>query len=415
MQKRMKWWYIAQYLVFIAILTFANLMSETMKNLPISLVLGFIMLTGVTLTLLEKEPTKPVLVFRWFEALAYPVSLSLVSSFLSQKIESIPFALFLAIYLLVTALPVLYSLLPIFKSVINRILFSVQWFFIGGVPSIAPRLKVPYPLLRPLFTSGFWGSLAAAVFALALMRSLGFSFYDWKPTRKLSVLTLSFIGNFAVYFTLFNAFSIDNNWLDTLFVFDFSNFKPTPYLFWTAVRAGVFEEILCRYIFLLSFLYIWRHQKYQINLAILVSSAIFGLLHITNLMGGQDLIATLSQVIFAILIGFLLSSIYLYTGKLWTVILFHILIDVFAFSSTGSSMMEAMSINDFFTPHNVYMFLFLLLFSVWMLTGKRKNIIRTNVQHLFEQKKSDPSWKVRSWLINGMRAVSKQNDIDTAL
>lgn len=391
MQKRMKWWYIAQYLVFIAILTFANLMSETMKNLPISLVLGFIMLTGVTLTLLEKEPTKPVLVFRWFEALAYPVSLSLVSSFLSQKIESIPFALFLAIYLLVTALPVLYSLLPIFKSVINRILFSVQWFFIGGVPSIAPRLKVPYPLLRPLFTSGFWGSLAAAVFALALMRSLGFSFYDWKPTRKLSVLTLSFIGNFAVYFTLFNAFSIDNNWLDTLFVFDFSNFKPTPYLFWTAVRAGVFEEILCRYIFLLSFLYIWRHQKYQINLAILVSSAIFGLLHITNLMGGQDLIATLSQVIFAILIGFLLSSIYLYTGKLWTVILFHILIDVFAFSSTGSSMMEAMSINDFFTPHNVYMFLFLLLFSVWMLTGKRKNIIRTNVQHLFEQKKSDPS------------------------
>ena len=391
MQKRMKWWYIAQYLVFIAILTFANLMAETMKNLPISLVLGFIMLTGVTLTLLEKEPTKPVLVFRWFEALAYPVSLSLVSSFLGQKIESIPFALFLAIYLLVTALPVLYSLLPIFKSVINRILFSVQWFFIGGVPSIAPRLKVPYPLLRPLFTSGFWGSLAAAVFALALMRSLGFSFYDWKPTRKLSVLTLSFIGNFTVYFTLFNAFSIDNNWLDTLFVFDFSNFKPTPYLFWTAVRAGVFEEILCRYIFLLSFLYIWRHQKYQINLAILVSSAIFGLLHITNLMGGQDLIATLSQVIFAILIGFLLSSIYLYTGKLWTVILFHILIDVFAFSSTGSSMMEAMSINDFFTPHNVYMFLFLLLFSVWMLTGKRKNIIRTNVQHLFEQKKSDPS------------------------
>ncbi len=391
MQKRMKWWYIAQYLVFIAILTFANLMAETMKNLPISLVLGFIMLTGVTLTLLEKEPTKPVLVFRWFEALAYPVSLSLVSSFLSQKIESIPFALFLAIYLLVTALPVLYSLLPIFKSVINRILFSVQWFFIGGVPSIAPRLKVPYPLLRPLFTSGFWGSLAAAVFALALMRSLGFSFYDWKPTRKLSVLTLSFIGIFAVYFTLFNAFSIDNNWLDTLFVFDFSNFKPTPYLFWTAVRAGVFEEILCRYIFFLSFLYIWRHQKYQINLAILVSSAIFGLLHITNLMGGQDLIATLSQVIFAILIGFLLSSIYLYTGKLWTVILFHILIDVFAFSSTGSSMMEAMSINDFFTPYNIYMSLFLLLFSVWMLTGKRKNIIRTNVQHLFEQKKSDPS------------------------
>ncbi|WP_019791883.1 CPBP family intramembrane glutamic endopeptidase [Streptococcus sobrinus] len=390
MKKIMKWWYITQYFVFIIIFAFANITAGNIdiERLLISLVLILTMLMGASLTLLEKRLTKLILVFRWIEALFYLVVSSTIYSFLGQRLHSLPLVLVLALYILVTLLPVIYNLLSVFTPLVNRLLFSYIWF-LWTPPMVAlTRQKLGNQFLQDLFSSGLWDVLAYVIFALFLMRQLGFGSCDWGPIKKLSVWTVSLIGLFVLYFSFLNAFSIDQNWLKALFVFDFSDFKPTLPLTFAALRAGVGEEIVCRYIFLLSLLHFWRNHKYQVPLAIFISSALFGLIHFGNLIKGQDLVATTSQVIFATAVGIAFSVIYLYTGKLWTVILFHAIIDLLAFSSSGSSTMAAMSVGDLLTPQDVYLFLFSSLFSIWMLTGQRKRLIYANVGQLFNPSNS---------------------------
>lgn len=91
--------------------------------------------------------------------------------------------------------------------------------------------------------------------------------------------------------------------------------KPTWASFCRALEAGVFEETN-RYLTILALIVGFANSKYRVQITVIVSAVVFGLLHFTNL-GGQDFAAILNQVIYAAALGLVLAILYLYTGKLW--------------------------------------------------------------------------------------------------
>jgi uncharacterized protein len=70
--------------------------------------------------------------------------------------------------------------------------------------------------------------------------------------------------------------------------------------------------------------------------ATVLSSLLFGGLHLANLLGGSDPVATALQVIVAALYGFTATAILLFTGSIWPLILVHGIQDFLAFATTGS-------------------------------------------------------------------------------
>jgi membrane protease YdiL (CAAX protease family) len=70
--------------------------------------------------------------------------------------------------------------------------------------------------------------------------------------------------------------------------------------------------------------------------ATILSSLLFGGLHLANLLAGADPVATVLQVIVAVLYGFTATAILLYTGSIWPLILVHGIQDFLAFATTGS-------------------------------------------------------------------------------
>jgi membrane protease YdiL (CAAX protease family) len=70
--------------------------------------------------------------------------------------------------------------------------------------------------------------------------------------------------------------------------------------------------------------------------ATLLSSLLFGGLHLANLLAGADPVATGLQVIVAVLYGFTATAILLYSGSIWPLIGIHGIQDFLAFVTTGS-------------------------------------------------------------------------------
>ena len=62
--------------------------------------------------------------------------------------------------------------------------------------------------------------------------------------------------------------------------------------------------------------------------AVIVSSVTFGMGHIINLFTGHELIATLTQVVFAVAMGFVFTLVFYKSGSLLPGILAHSFIDV---------------------------------------------------------------------------------------
>ena len=62
-----------------------------------------------------------------------------------------------------------------------------------------------------------------------------------------------------------------------------------------------------------------------------VPAAVFGILHLFNLIAGAGLWATISQVLYAFGIGFLFCGAYMRSGSLLSVIIIHTLVDACSF------------------------------------------------------------------------------------
>ncbi|MDE7453341.1 MAG: CPBP family intramembrane metalloprotease, partial [Clostridia bacterium] len=84
------------------------------------------------------------------------------------------------------------------------------------------------------------------------------------------------------------------------------------------------EEFLFRGVIFTQMLDSWKNKKGFIWIAIIVSSVIFGLRHLLNLVTApQVVITTIGQVLFTFMAGFYLCAVYLRTRNIWICIIIH--------------------------------------------------------------------------------------------
>ena len=93
------------------------------------------------------------------------------------------------------------------------------------------------------------------------------------------------------------------------------------FLYCTAI--GMAEEFLCRGWIQNEFIERFGKDKKGVFESIILSAFIFGVMHFTNLLGGQTLLETFLQVIQATSSGFLFGAIYYKTGNIWSTVFLH--------------------------------------------------------------------------------------------
>lgn len=91
---------------------------------------------------------------------------------------------------------------------------------------------------------------------------------------------------------------------------------------------GLFEELMLRGVVFQAMQQKWQGRKNSILYAAILSSALFGCLHLINLIARPQLIyTTISQVIYATFLGICFCGLYYKTQNLWIPIITHALID----------------------------------------------------------------------------------------
>ena len=88
------------------------------------------------------------------------------------------------------------------------------------------------------------------------------------------------------------------------------------------IFIGIAEEFLCRGWIQNEFIERYSKDKKSVILSIILSSLVFGLMHITNVTT-QSLFETILQIINATAMGVFLGSIYYKTKNIWSVIFLH--------------------------------------------------------------------------------------------
>lgn len=95
------------------------------------------------------------------------------------------------------------------------------------------------------------------------------------------------------------------------------------------VSVGFIEEILFRGVILPLMLRRWGSTRRGIYIAVILSSSIFGLLHLLNLvMGRRDLLSTVSQIVYGAFFGVYFSAVFLRNRSIWPAIITHALFDM---------------------------------------------------------------------------------------
>lgn len=121
------------------------------------------------------------------------------------------------------------------------------------------------------------------------------------------------------------------------------------------ITIGLFEEILCRGIIFNAFL-----KNNTPVCAALISSCLFGVVHLLNLTHSNDYIGTITQVMYAMFLGMLFAAIYYVTKNIWSVIFLHSALDI----SSGFYELEQIGANlnyDFTSITSLFITIVILL------------------------------------------------------
>lgn len=90
-----------------------------------------------------------------------------------------------------------------------------------------------------------------------------------------------------------------------------------------SISIGLFEEIFFRGIILNELLENYSTTKKETIVSIVLSGIIFGAVHLTNLLAGQDLLSTIMQFIQSMSIGILFATSYYLSKNIWALIFLH--------------------------------------------------------------------------------------------
>ena len=93
------------------------------------------------------------------------------------------------------------------------------------------------------------------------------------------------------------------------------------------IGTGLFEEVLFRGLVLLVLLKVMGQTKKGVVKAVIISSVIFGVVHLANLVVA-DVLPVVTQVFYASAVGVLFAALYLRTKTLWIPIIYHGFVNV---------------------------------------------------------------------------------------
>lgn len=89
------------------------------------------------------------------------------------------------------------------------------------------------------------------------------------------------------------------------------------------LSIGFFEEVVFRGLILILVIQKYSKTKKELFFALVISSSIFGLIHVLNLFLGASFYETFLQVGYSFLMGMLWSVVFLKTKNIWFVIFLH--------------------------------------------------------------------------------------------
>jgi membrane protease YdiL (CAAX protease family) len=95
------------------------------------------------------------------------------------------------------------------------------------------------------------------------------------------------------------------------------------------LAIGFCEEVMGRGVVLAVMLRKWGQSRRGIYRAVMVSSALFGVAHIFNLLAGRlPPLASLTQIIYSFVFGVAFAACFLRNNSIWPVVVIHAAIDI---------------------------------------------------------------------------------------
>lgn len=201
-----------------------------------------------------------------------------------------------------------------------------------------------------LWRSMVFRSLASMVFVFALIY---LEFRVFSPTRlsHLAVFLpalLVAVNNFPFLGMMSGAVWVDRADLVWVYILD-------------CLMIGLFEELAFRGVLLPFLLEKRRETKSQILWTVVLSSGVFGLIHLINLFEGAGIGATVLQVGYSFLIGGMCAIVLLKTGNLLYCIVLHTIYDI------GGRWMTVADGSLWDTPTVVITAILAVIVTAWML------------------------------------------------
>lgn len=100
-----------------------------------------------------------------------------------------------------------------------------------------------------------------------------------------------------------------------------------------AFAAGVGEELCFRGLLLGTLMRQWKNDHRKVIFAVMLSSVIFGALHLTNINSGAGVFVSVMQAVSSAFIGVAFAAVYIRSGNLLVPMTFHVLTDIMAFAT----------------------------------------------------------------------------------
>lgn len=192
------------------------------------------------------------------------------------------------------------------------------WLEYGSFP-------VDDAVLAPIIRMSLSRLLAAGVF-LVLLMTQGYRVLN--PVRR--PLGRSLLVSLPAFAVVINNMPILSMiWGDAYVVHG-----TAAHWFWFAlqcVAVGAFEEIAFRGVILLRLAEGRRHTHRDLLISILLTSAVFGGMHVLNLLAGADPGGVIMQIGYSFLIGAMCSVVLLKTANLWLCVVLHAIYDFCGF------------------------------------------------------------------------------------
>ena len=156
-----------------------------------------------------------------------------------------------------------------------------------------------------------------------------------------------------------------------------------------AITIGMAEEFFFRGFIQGEIVDAYGKSRKQVIISVVVSGVIFGLVHITNALSGQDIITTLMQVLQASSLGILLGSIYFITKNIWSVVFLHAFYDFAIMLSEVNSYKDCINSTDISMIMLIFTLVVSLIYVVIYLVGAYLNLQKRHVNEYIGEEVTD--------------------------